>query len=95
MMDDIYADVQCEKCGKEFEIRASIYEKAIGLEQPILCVDCFDKDANEQYQEVDQQRCFEYCDINCEEDFTTLGLEGWELVTIHNRGAYFKRELFK
>ena len=90
-MDDIEADIQCENCGKDFKMLANVYEKTVGLEQPVLCGEC-------QYQEIvghGLERYFEYCDINFEQDFTQLGIEGWELVAIYNSEAYFKRELFK
>jgi hypothetical protein len=95
-MDDTIANVQCESCGKDFDIPARNYERIIQEDQPILCNLCFDLAVDEQDEaSIPERRKFEYIVTDEEIDFNSLGQDGWELIQITNNKAYFKRELVK
>jgi len=95
-------EMTCEKCSNLYELTEDEFEEQAEHKMPYLCPVCFD-DMIEAEKETNRspKRCFEYKDIyisvvmNAETNFNKLGQNGWELVTISNDYAYFKREYFK
>jgi len=95
-MDDPVVEVQCDKCGNSFAIKASDYEKAMQNDQPILCDVCFDFLFEEQQKaNKPTRRKFEYVIVSIAGFANKYGEEGWELVAVYNGVMYFKRELLE
>ena len=64
-----------------------------------LCPDCEEKFLDEQI-DVLPKRCFEYkieqlIEMPFLDILNKAGSDGWELVSVDNRDAYFKREKFE
>ena len=92
MMEKLKTDEQCDKCKKPFEILVADLQPLLKGGLPILCDDCRDQEIDEQVESM-PHRVFEY--NICPENFIVfndLGADGWELVTVYNGMAYFKRE---
>jgi hypothetical protein len=95
-MEDVKAEVNCEKCNVLFEIKANQYEKAMENEELVLCVDCYSFMLDEQEKaNAPVQRNFEYFIIPEKEMNVTIGEAGWELISVDNGMLYFKREILK
>lgn len=93
-MDESKTDETCDKCKEPFKILIADFEQTMKDGDPILCPDCETKALEEQAEaEKPPKRCFEYNRSSIKEcDLTECGKLGWELITIHNGDAYFKRE---
>lgn len=100
-MEDLTTDEQCDKCKEPFKILIKDFEQAMKDGDSILCPDCETKALDEQIEaERPPKRCFEYrieqlnklpfLDI-----LNEAGSDGWELVSVDNRDAYFKREFYE
>jgi len=94
-MENLETDEICDHCKKSFSILVKDFERAMKDGDLILCPDCYAAFLDEQTETV-PRRCFEYyttpikdCDLN------EQGKLGWELITIDNGQAYFKREKFE
>ena len=91
-------EMKCEQCGSFYELTEDEFEEREEHKANDLCPVCLD-DLIEGQAEKPVKRCFEYKDIattiNDKINFNELGQDGWELVTISNSYAYFKREYFK
>ena len=96
-MNDLTTDEVCDKCGKTIEILIADFEAAMKDDLPILCSDCQAEFLNEQAEmEKPPERFFEYkvCPSG-DAGLDFLGSEGWELVSVDNGLAYFKKEYFE
>lgn len=86
-------EMVCQECGKAFMVSAHTFEEHEedgSLDYCPECTDFLNKEA------PPPKRCWEY--RICERESTNfdfLGNEGWELVTVDNGLAYFKREYFR
>ena len=94
----------CDKCKKDVEITIKDFEAAMKADELILCPDCFTEAVDAEAEEM-PKRCFEYWlvstlsgndmmthDVVKDQMLNELGQVGWELVTVDNGVAYFKRE---
>ena len=87
-------DEICDRCKKPINILVKDFEQAMKNEEPILCPDCYSKFLDEETESL-PKRCFEYKIVSTDEaPFCDIGLEGWELVSVYDRAAYFKREYY-
>ncbi len=96
-MSDTRTDEICDKCKEPFKILIADFEQAMKDGDPVLCPDCETKALDEQAEaERPPKRCFEYCIIPIEGcDLNEYGKIGWELVSVDNGQAYFKREYYE
>lgn len=95
-MSDLKTDEQCDRCKEPFKILVKDFEQIMKDGDSILCPDCETKALDEQTEILPTRICFDYCIIPFEGcDFDAYGNTGWELVTIYDGDAYFKRERFE
>ena len=96
-MSDTKTDEICDKCKEPFKILVTDFVQIMKDGDPILCPDCETKVLDEQAEtEKPPKRCFEYKVCQVEEILVSdLGIDGWELVSVDNGKAYFKRERFE
>lgn len=96
-MDDLKTNEICDKCKKGFQILIADFEQIMKDGDPILCPECEAKFLDKQAEaEMSPKRCFEYKLISIvDAPFESIGLDGWELVSVDNDIAYFKRERFE
>ena len=90
-------DEVCDRCKKDITISVKYFEQAMKDGDPLLCQECYGKLLDEQ-TEVMPKRCFEYMTIHHpvdDSEHNKNGAEGWELVSVDNGMAYFKREYIK
>lgn len=88
-------EMTCEKCGSLYELTEDEFEERAERKANDLCPVCLEDEFEEQ-KEKPAKRCFEYKIRSINEfRFNELGQNGWELVTINNSQACFKREYFK
>ena len=87
----------CDICGVAITISIQEFEATMTAEGQILCDECFRKalDAQEKEDAANKpKRQFEYWSgIVIHTDFDQVGVEGFELVTIAEGIAYFKKEI--
>ena len=84
----------CDKCKKAMEIFVKDFQAAMKAEEPILCPDCQVEYIDENTEEIPKRR-FEYVAMAISiKEFNDAGRDGWELVTVNNTVAYFKREIY-
>ncbi|GAG75998.1 unnamed protein product [marine sediment metagenome] len=97
MMDELETDETCDKCKKPISILVTDFEQIMKDGDLILCPDCETKMLDEQIEaERPPKRCFEYKLISIiDAPFESMGLDGWELVSVDNDIAYFKRENYE
>lgn len=96
-MDELLTDENCDRCKQPFSILVEDFERAMKDGDSILCPPCEMKALDEQAEaEKPPKRCFEYkiCPIGGI-IINDLGIDGWELVSVDNGQAYFKREKFE
>ncbi len=96
-MEYLETDERCDQCKESFKIPVKDFEQIMKDGDLILCPDCETKIIDEQAEaEKPPKRCFEYETVLIKStDFDFLGRNGWELVTIDDGNAYFKRERFE
>ena len=94
IMGDITEEV-CDRCGANITVSVEYFQRAMKDGEPVLCAECMSKWMDEETQ-VMPKRCFEYIVQNLEDTlFVGLGADRWELVSVDNGMAYFKREYIK
>jgi len=93
-MEDGVEEV-CDRCGKSIQVSVRYFEQAMKDGELILCNECLGEYVDEQTEEM-PKRCFKYTVGNVTKiDINEYGTEGWELVSVDNGVAYFKREYIK
>jgi hypothetical protein len=93
-MGEVVEEV-CDRCKTPVTVSVEYFQRTMKDGEPVLCAECLSAWMDEQTQ-VMPKRCFEYLVQNLEDTlFVGLGAEGWELVSVDNGIAYFKREYMK
>ena len=90
-------DEICDRCGADITVSIEYFQRAMKEGEPILCEECYGILLDEQTEAM-PKRCFEYKSIMLPVDdieFDQHGRDGWELVSVDNGIAYFKREYMK
>ena len=95
-MSDLTTDEQCDNCKIRINILVSDFEQAMKDGDLILCPDCETKMLDEQAEaEKPPKRRFQHKTCRIEELIVNdLGIDGWELISVDNGQAYFKREIY-
>lgn len=96
-MEQPETDEQCDRCETYFTILIKDFEQIMKDGDPILCSECETKALDEQAEaERPPKRCFEYKICQVEKIvISDLGIDGWELVSVDNGQAYFKKEFYE
>ena len=90
-------DEVCDRCKTPITVTVKYFEQAMKDGEPLLCSECYGKLLDEQTEAM-PRRCFEYKSIMLPVDdieFDQHGRDGWELVSVENGIAYFKREYIR
>lgn len=88
-------EVQCALCGKDFMVLAVNYENITDENGLVTCVECQDKAIAEEQLPMKKFKYYiEDNDLSLD-NINKIGSNGWELISINNNGAYFKKELLK
>jgi len=95
-MNEERVDEICDRCKEPINILVSEFERAMKAGEPILCPDCYSEYLDEETEELPPNRCFEYKieELGGIQHLAVLnkaGSEGWELVSVDDGKAYFKR----
>ena len=101
-MGDMEVSMECERCHDKLMIDVDFFEQLQESAAPFYCKACLGIIEDEEFESDEPpKRCFEYMvaflpdletDTTISDYFKLAGQHGWELITVDNATAYFKKE---